>query len=265
MLGSKTAIIISIISLFFSILSLSHDFLIKEYGLVIGNTEYVITPSEKIKIVNDIQCLAIAPTIDISNNGTLPIRINKMKAFIQFNASHHVFTTMDTISVAPNNQYKEYIWFIEKYPDSDRTIKDKLQSNITNDLMSTYHTNNEKNNNGLSKPIFLSKKLYEELCKNLKKQVEWMKADDEYYLLLMFWINSDKKYPDVRCLYKFALNNFQIQIISDFQSKALKTPNMIPGNVSVTYEATPNLIFINDKDKVSTVYESYKRYSVKTN
>lgn len=263
---NKAAIIIAIISLVFSILSLSHDFVVKEYGLVIGNEKYTISPSEKMKIQNSISGLSIAPIIDISNDGTVPIRINKIKAYIKFNASHHVFTTMSTASLSPNQKYKNYVWFGEKYPDSDQLIKDNLNSNITHDLMSSYHSkaqNDDDKDN--SSPIFLSKEFYKKVHDNLIKQIDWMKSDDDYYLLLMIWLDAEQKEPDIKSLYQFSMNDYQIKIISDYQIDGLKTPNEIPGNVSSTYRALPSLTFITDKDKIANVYDSYKRYAVKTN
>lgn len=267
-MGNKAAVIISVISLAFSILSLSHDFIVKEYGLVIGNQKYTITPSEKMKIQNSVNGLSIAPIIDISNDGTVPIRVNKIKAFIKFNGSQHVFNTMATISLLPNTKYKDYIWFGEKYADGDQLIKDTLKSNILHDLMSSYYAKTENNvnkNKDNPSPIFLSKGLYNEVCENLRKQVEWMKSDDDYYLLVMIWFNSETKEPDIKSLYQFSLNDYQLKILSNYQIDGLKTPNDFPGNIQATYMALPILTSIKEIDKILNVYESYKRYAVKTN
>lgn len=263
---NKSVIIIAIISLVFSSLSLFHDFIVKEYGLVIGNEKYTISPSEKLRIQNSVNGLSIAPIVDISNDGTIPIRINKIKAYIKFNASHHVFTTMTTASLAPNQKFKKYVWLGEKYPDSDQLIKDNLKSNIMYDLMSSYHSNAQNDDEkDSSSPIFLSKELYNKVHNNLMEQIDWMKSDNDYYLLLMIWLDAESKEPDIKSLYQFSMNDYQIKIISKYQIDGLKTPNEIPGNVSPTYRALPSLTFITDKDKIANVYDSYKRFAVKIN
>jgi len=264
--GYKVPIIISVVSLCISILSLSHDVIVKEYGLIIGNKKYTIFPSEKVKIRNSVCGLSVAPVIDISNDGTVPIRINKVKAYIKYNNSHHVFETLDTISIDPGQKYKGDVWLDEDYPDSERMDKDKLDLEILHDLMSSYHAraqNYDYKTN--SSPIFLSEKIYKVVRGNLTKQVDWMKSDDDYYLLLMLWFDAEQKEPDVKILYQFSLNDYQLKIISDYQIDGLKTPNKIPGNVSSVFNAWPRITYVTDIEKIANVYDSYKRYAVKIN
>ena len=256
---NKGPIIISIISLIIALVSLSHSILIKEYGLVIGKTEYKIEPSENMKIENSIKSLQVAPIIDIANNGTLPVSITKIKGFIKFNNSHHIFTTMQTYSVDPSTRLKKSICLYEEYPDSDQMAKDLLASKILYDLQSTYYETK-----GEVQPIFLSESLYGELGINLEKQVDWMLADDDYYFLLMLWINSNETEPNVKKLYKFELIKHQLDILTEYQIHGLKTPSIIKGNLSATYRATPRLEYINDSDQTATVYSAYKRYAVTT-
>ncbi len=77
-MNNKLAVLISVISLIISSISLSYDIIVKEYGLIIGNTEYYIRPSEKLLIENQLKGMSIAPITEIHNNGTVPIKINKV-------------------------------------------------------------------------------------------------------------------------------------------------------------------------------------------
>ena len=256
-MNNKYAILISVTSLIISLVSLSHDILIKEYGLLIGNTEYIVKPSKKLNIENKLKGLSIAPITEIHNNGTIPIRINKAKAYIKFGSEEHIFDTMSTAVIGPGNITKGQYWLRESLNDKETYNRDILDSKISFNLMEIYHKEDVSNG-----PIFLEGDLYDETVSVIEENVKWMVPDKDYYLLFMLWVNTDEEEPNRKFLYKFSISQYQIDVLSKFQAESYKSPTIYSENKFVTYTATPTLKFIADESKTNNIYEAFKRFAV---
>ncbi len=90
----KKALTISIIALIVSLISLFYSVLLQEHGILIGHKAYVIMPIKQISIGNDVRCLTIKMNLSVHNTGTIPIMGNKIEAFLKFNKEEYVFTTL---------------------------------------------------------------------------------------------------------------------------------------------------------------------------
>jgi hypothetical protein len=243
------AIIISVISL---VIGIAHV----EYGVIFGNTKYHVSMLEKISIQNDYQGLQLTTNFTFHNEGTKPLRIDKVAGLLKLNSEYHIFITQWTGNITPKTVLNSDITINEKMSDVDNTLRSNFGVDVMNDLLEKY-----QNGKTITDKIFLSDKLYVEAKEILKANITWIKPDDNYYLLVLIWINNTDREPTLKKYYKYKMTSDQIKILSEYQMKSYKLPRpeAFTSNKFVTYSSISDLEEMTTESSVNDAYSGYRQ------
>jgi hypothetical protein len=252
---SKSALWISLLAISIAFATFFHSFLVTEFGVLIGNNDYDIHINEHLNIQNTQGTLTLKPTLIVRNDGTIPLRVNKVRALLQLGSESHIFKSTFVNNISPQSVWSGYINLSEDLADGEMRHRDELHMDITNYLIDEYKKNKDKDI-----PIFLSPEFISRIEEVYASNASWMKHDDNYHLLLMIWLNGDEGPASERLLFKFEFNSFQKKIISEYQLNAAATPraDLIPANLSITFNARSKMEIILDAEKVDRTYLKYQ-------
>lgn len=255
---SKWTIGLSVLAILISFFTFFYNFLVSEFGVLIGSGDYNLQVMDYLEIYNTPGFLTLQPAIILRNDGTRPLRMNKVRALLQLGDEFHVFTSTFIANLRPQSIWSGAIQLEEKLSDEDRQKRNELMMNTISFIIDKYKTTKDKNI-----PIFLSSQLLNRIEKVYQSNAGWMKKDKHYYLLLLFWMNKDVATPSEKHLFKFSFNSFQKKLLTTYQlaTSVMLHSDLIPGNLFVSYHARPKLEEIKVPDQIAGRYQKYKELS----
>lgn len=249
-----------IIAIFISILALAHGISVVEYGVMLGHEKHEVSVLKKFNINNVHSGLNITTNITLQNDGTLPLRMEKIRCLLKLGDSHHVFESLATLNLPPKNIWNGEIKLDEKITDENISNRSQFDMGVANELLIKYQ--NEKYEDG---KIYISEKLQLQAKEFLNENTNWIHTDKNYFLMILIWINgSENDEPSDKKLYQFELDPHQIKVLKEYPLQSYKTPrpDIISDNKFVTFSATPKLAEITDKNMIVKIFSKYKELSL---
>ena len=247
---------LSILAILISFATLMYTVVVTEVGVLIGADDYELTVKDRLEIVNTSGALLLKQELLIRNDGTKPLRINKVAALLQLGGNYHIFESSFVINVLPQNVWSGTIFLNEHLTDGETIVRDQLSVDITKQSVEGYRLNKDKN-----KPVFLSSDLLERVGDVLKSNTTWMDQDKNYRLLLLLWVNEDTNSPAERRLFKFEFSSWQKKIITEVQNDSYLTPrdDLLTANLFVSYAARVKLSKDDDASQLALAFREYEK------
>ncbi len=252
----KVAAISTVITAIILLITLVYQFYFNEIGPTIGDDDnYDLHVIDRMAIINTIGSLVLKPKILIRNDGTLPVRITKVMALLQVGDHFEVFRARFIANILPHNVWLGEINLEKRLVDEDLLKRDKVNIDIVNFLMEKFKKNKSK-----EIPIFLNQELLKKVGSIYESNASFLKKDDNYYLLLMFWMNDDGRFPSKKYLRKFKFSAFQKKLLTEYQLNASISPrpDIIPSNLFIPFSAMTNLKKLKDRNQAEEMYKKYK-------
>lgn len=252
----KVSTISTVLTSFILLITLCYNISFDEHGPVFGDdNNYYLRVINRMSIINTIDSLVLEPKIIIRNDGTLPVRITKVRALLQIGGHFEVFRSQFIENILPRSIWSGEISLGKQFVDEDVLQRDKIDIDIVNFIMEQYKKNKSKDI-----PIFLSQELLKKVESIYESNISFMKEDDNYHLLLMFWVNDDSQSPSRKYLFRFKFTSFQKKLLTEYQMNASVSPrqDLIPSNLFITFSAMTELKKLENIKQRKEMYRKYE-------
>ena len=233
-----------------------------EFGLLQGTEDYNLQVLDRLEVTNGIGALVIRSDLLIRNDGTRPFRIHKTRAMIWLGEKSKQLQSKSLLELKPKSSWRGKTSYFIDLSDGEWKDTTKLQTDISMHLLRERHNRIKK----IEEVIFLPEHLMNRVESALDKNLEWLKEDNDYYIMFGYWVNEDDLEPSVIGLYKFRFDSYQKILLSSVQLESLKTPykSIVKENPSLKWSALSRVTYIGDQHEIDQRYlDDFRRAFVK--